>query len=61
MPHGTAVDLSQESPATPAAPLLNKQNTALQKALNNALKDLEADGTRKKLSLKYFNTDLTQP
>ncbi|MFR4248377.1 MAG: transporter substrate-binding domain-containing protein [Leuconostoc lactis] len=57
----TAVDLSQESPATPAAPLLNKQNTALQKAINNALKDLEADGTLKKLSLKYFNTDLTQP
>lgn len=56
----TAVDLSHESPATPAAPLLNKKSTALQKQINTALAQLKADGTLKKLSLKYFNTDLTQ-
>ena len=57
----TAVDVSKESSATPAAPLLNQKNTTLQKEINKAIAQLKADGTLKKLSLKYFNTDLTQP
>jgi len=55
----TAIDLSKESPASPAGALINKNNKALQEKINQALTDLRADGTLKSLSIKYFNTDLT--
>ncbi|MCM0583175.1 transporter substrate-binding domain-containing protein [Weissella diestrammenae] len=56
-----AVELSTaEAPDVPAAPLLNKNNVKLQKQINRALKSLKEDGTLKKLSIKYFKTDLTK-
>ncbi|HEY4399383.1 MAG TPA: transporter substrate-binding domain-containing protein [Lactobacillaceae bacterium] len=55
-----AVDLSKEVPAEPAAPILNKKSTDLQKQINTAIKALKQDGTLKKLSEKYFDADLTE-
>ncbi|MGR8823360.1 transporter substrate-binding domain-containing protein [Leuconostoc citreum] len=55
----TAIDLSKESPAAPAAPLLAKNNKKLQQRIDQAIADLKQDGTLQKLSLTYFNADLT--
>ncbi|MGX7051715.1 transporter substrate-binding domain-containing protein [Leuconostoc palmae] len=54
-----AIDISKESPAIPAAPLIQKNNKILQKHINSALTELNNDGTLKSLSMKYFDTDLT--
>lgn len=56
----TAIDLSKESPAAPAAPLLAKHNKKLQQRIDQAIVELKQDGTLKKLSLTYFNADLTK-
>lgn len=40
--------------------LVNKNNTALTKKINKALKELKDDGTLKKLSEKYFTADITE-
>ena len=56
----TAIDLSKESPAAPAAPLLAKNNKKLQQRSDQAIADLKQDGTLQKLSLTYFNADLTK-
>ncbi|WP_349533407.1 transporter substrate-binding domain-containing protein [Leuconostoc citreum] len=56
----TAIDLSKESPAAPAAPLLAKNNKKLQQRIDQAIADLKQDGTLQKLSLTYFNADLTK-
>lgn len=44
---------------TTAAPMLNKKDKKLAKAITKAEKALLKDGTMKKLSEKYFDTDLT--
>lgn len=46
--------------AAKIAGLVNKQNPALTKKINKALKELKADGTLKKLSVKYFTADITE-
>lgn len=52
-------DLSKQAAPEPSAPLLNKKSTALVKKINVALAQLRNDGTLKKLSEKYFGTDIT--
>lgn len=42
------------------AAMMSKNNKGLQKKVNKALKELRQDGTLKKLSEKYFGTDLTE-
>lgn len=39
--------------------LMRKGQTALRDAINQALKDIKADGTYKEISLRYFGEDLT--
>lgn len=46
--------------AAKIAGLVNKDNPALTKKINKALKELKADGTLKKLSVKYFTADITE-
>ncbi|MFX1676605.1 transporter substrate-binding domain-containing protein [Paraburkholderia sp. A2WS-5] len=38
-----------------------KGNPAFEKAVNDALSSLKQDGTLKKISMHWFNTDVTQP
>lgn len=45
--------------ATGAAPMLNKQDKALAKAVSKAEKELAENGSLRKLSEKYFGKDLT--
>lgn len=54
-----------ELPSDQAAPakisgLLNKKDPKLQARMNKAIKALQKDGTLKKLSEKYFGTDITK-
>lgn len=42
------------------APLFNKKSTKLSKQVTKATKELYADGTMKKLSVKYFGEDITK-
>lgn len=46
-------------PATKEGIMMNKDNPELQKKVNIALSKLRKDGTMKKLSEKYFGTDIT--
>lgn len=39
--------------------MLNKKSSALTKKINQAIDELRKDGTLKKLSLKYFGSDIT--
>ncbi|GAA6112982.1 MAG: transporter substrate-binding domain-containing protein [Apilactobacillus sp.] len=39
--------------------MLNKKSSALTKKINQALDELRKDGTMKKLSMKYFGSDIT--
>ncbi|MCO0832035.1 transporter substrate-binding domain-containing protein [Fructobacillus sp. W13] len=55
-----AVDVAKEMGSTPDGVLMNKDNEALQKKVNKAMKELHEDGTLSKLSKKYFNKDLTK-
>ncbi|EOH94168.1 transporter substrate-binding domain-containing protein [Enterococcus pallens] len=43
----------------PAAALLHKNDDDLLEQVNQALKELQADGTLKEISEKYFNRDIT--
>jgi cystine transport system substrate-binding protein len=51
-----------DSAAAPAktAALINKKDTKLQKRINKALAVLKKNGTTKKISEKYFGTDITK-
>ncbi len=40
--------------------IIKKGNTKLQKDINNALKELQEDGTLSKISKKFYNTDVTK-
>lgn len=55
----TTIPSSDVKPAETAA-LLSKKSPKLRKALNKAFDKLRADGTLKKLSIKYFGTDITE-
>ena len=55
----TALDAKEAAPAESAA-VLSKKSPKLQKAVNKALKQLRADGTLKKLSVKYLGSDVTE-
>lgn len=46
--------------AAKIAPLISKDNPGLKKKINKAIKELRADGTLKKLSNKYFTSDITE-
>lgn len=50
---------SAVAPAKTAA-LINKKDTKLQKRINKALAVLKKNGTTKKISEKYFGTDITK-
>ena len=49
---------STQSPAKISV-LFNKKDPALQKKVNRVLTELRKDGTLKKLSEKYFHTNIT--
>ncbi|KRN28737.1 amino acid ABC transporter substrate-binding component [Lactobacillus selangorensis] len=56
-----ATDIStKDIPATKEGIMMNKDNTGLQKQTNKALEKLRQNGTLKKLSEKYFGTDITE-
>lgn len=42
------------------APIFNKKSTKLSKDVTKATKELQKDGTLKKLSIKYFGEDITK-
>jgi cystine transport system substrate-binding protein len=44
-----------------SAVLLRKNNPELRDAIDKALADIKADGTYKRISMKYFGTDLANP
>lgn len=54
------IDISKQEAPVSISALFNKKDTALQKSYNCAMKQLEKDGTVKKLSQKYFNADITK-
>ncbi|MDO4902685.1 MAG: extracellular solute-binding protein [Limosilactobacillus sp.] len=54
------IDLSKEIKADPISGLFNKKDTKIQAEYNKALKQVQKDGTVKKLSQKYFGTDMTK-
>lgn len=55
------VDISDEDiPVSEIAPMLNKKSSALTKKMSKAVKKLHDNGTLTKLSLKYFNGDITK-
>ncbi|MCI1987453.1 MAG: transporter substrate-binding domain-containing protein [Lactobacillus sp.] len=56
---------AKQIPAKDAAPaeigaLMSKKSPKLRKAINKAIKQLQDDGTLKKLSTKYLGSDLTE-
>ncbi|EJF00533.1 transporter substrate-binding domain-containing protein [Liquorilactobacillus mali] len=53
-------DLSKQVKPVKISALLNKKNKKLQKRINKALKTLKDNGTLKKLSEKYFGSDITK-
>ena len=55
----TVIKDSEQEPGKISA-LIGKKNTALQKKVNKAIDELRADGTLKKLSVKYFGADITK-
>ncbi len=54
------IDVSSEQDPAKISALFNKKDTAIQSSYNKALKELQQDGTVKKLSEKYFGTDITE-
>ncbi|USS85463.1 transporter substrate-binding domain-containing protein [Fructilactobacillus myrtifloralis] len=42
------------------APMMNKKNAKLQAKMDKAIKSERKDGTLKRLSMKYFGTDITE-
>lgn len=55
-----AIDVSSEQKPAKISALFNKKDTAIQSSYNKALKELQKDGTVKKLSEKYFGADITE-
>ena len=54
------IDVSSEQDPAKISALFNKKDTAIQSSYNKALKELQQDGTVKKLSEKYFGADITE-
>ncbi|MDR3189980.1 MAG: transporter substrate-binding domain-containing protein [Lactobacillaceae bacterium] len=54
------INVTKEAGASKAYPMLNKKDTKLTKAVKKAEKQLKANGQLKKLSIKYFGTNLTK-
>lgn len=52
---------TKQVPTQKVAVLMNKHNTALKTKVNKALSQLRKNGTLKRLSMKYFNSDITKP
>lgn len=55
----TVLDAKEAAPAESAA-VINKKSPKLRTAVNKAIKQLRADGTLKKLSVKYLGSDVTE-
>lgn len=55
----TTVDITKDVKSTPSGPLFKKDNKQLEEKVSKAIKELKADGTLKKLSMKYFDADLS--
>ena len=54
------IDVSSEAKPVKIAAMFNKNSSALQKQYNQALQELQKDGTLQKLSQKYFGADITK-
>nr|MCG4641853.1 transporter substrate-binding domain-containing protein [Bifidobacterium bifidum] len=54
------IDVSSEAKPVKVAAMFNKNSSALQKQYNQALHELQKDGTLQKLSQKYFGADITK-
>lgn len=54
------IDVTDEEQPVKIAAMFNKKSPAIQKKYNEALAQLQQDGTVKKLSEKYFGTDITK-
>lgn len=54
------IDVSNEAKPVKIAAMFNKNSSALQKQYNQALQELQKDGTLQKLSQKYFGADITK-
>ncbi|WP_267201883.1 transporter substrate-binding domain-containing protein [Limosilactobacillus kribbianus] len=54
------IDVSSEQKPAKISALFNKKDPAIQKSYNQALQQLQKDGTVKKLSQKYFGADITK-
>lgn len=54
------IDVSSKQKPANISALFNKKDTAVQSAYNKALKQLQKDGTVKRLSEKYFGADITE-
>lgn len=52
---------SKEVPTQKVAVLMSKHNPGLKTKVNRALSQLRKDGTLKRLSIKYFNSNITKP
>ncbi|XEC95915.1 amino acid ABC transporter substrate-binding protein [Paenibacillus tarimensis] len=52
--------VAETDESTPSAVLVNKGNEELVAAINQALADMQADGTYLKISEKYFGTDVSK-
>ena len=55
-----AIDISKYQKPAKISALFNKKDTAIQTSYNKAMRELQKDGTVKKLSTKYFGTDITK-
>jgi cystine transport system substrate-binding protein len=54
------IDVSSEQKPAKISALFNKKNSAIQSSYNKALRQLQQDGTVKRLSEKYFGADITE-
>ncbi|MBB1080435.1 amino acid ABC transporter substrate-binding protein [Limosilactobacillus sp. STM2_1] len=54
------IDVSSEQKPAKISALFNKKDPAIQSSYNKAIKELQKDGTIKKLSEKYFGADITE-
>ena len=54
------IDVSSEAKPVKVAAMFNKNSSTLQKQYNQALQELQKDGTLQKLSQKYFGADITK-
>lgn len=63
-PNGTRgikiIDVSKQEVPTKISALFNKNDKGLRNSFNHAMTELQEDGTIKRLSLKYFGTDISK-